>query len=144
MFPAYIKIKILVSSSLNSNFGISPPLLNLIFNYTILFLINTLINIIFLLNRNILKPSLLIIRFLVLILILPKSFFTLKVFTPQLEKYSTLLRFSAYISPLISIVQIIILLLKLNGLASPLIILINGRDTGIYILVLKSLINLVI
>ena len=63
---------------------------------------------------------------------------------PQFGKYYTLLRFSVYISPLVSIVQIIVLLLKLSGIASPLTILINGRDAGIYIPVLKSSIDLAI
>ena len=63
---------------------------------------------------------------------------------PQLGRYYTLLRFSIYISSFISIVQIIILLLKLSGLACPPTVLINSRVAGIYILVLKLLINLVI
>ena len=67
LFPAYIGIKISVLSSLGSDFGISPPLLNLTFNYTILFLIGALMIIIFLLNWNILRPSLLTTRFLFLI-----------------------------------------------------------------------------
>ena len=54
-----------------------------------------------------------------------------------------MLRFSICVSP-ISIAQIIILLLKLSGVAFPLAILINGRDASIYIPVLKSLINLAI
>ena len=42
------------------------------------------------------------------------------------------------------IVWIIILLLKLSGIASPLTILINNKDASVYTLALKSLINLVI
>ena len=63
---------------------------------------------------------------------------------PQFGKYYTLLRFSVYISLLVSIVQIIILLLNLSGVASPFTISINGRDANIYILVLKLLIDLAI
>ena len=63
---------------------------------------------------------------------------------PQFGRYCTLLKFSVYVSPLVSIAQIIVLLLKLSGVASPLTILIDGRDAGIYRLVLKSLINLAI
>ena len=64
-----------------------------------------LIIIIFLLNWNILRPFLVIIRFpsLIWILFLLKSFFTLKVFTLQLGKYCILLRFSVYISPFLFI-----------------------------------------
>ena len=63
---------------------------------------------------------------------------------PQFSKYYTLLKFSVYISPLVFIVQIIVLLLKPSDIASLLTILINGRDASTYILVLKSLINLAI
>ena len=55
-----------------------------------------------------------------------------------------MLKFSVYVSPLVSIVQIIILLPNLSGVASPLTVSINGRDTGIYVPVLKSSIDLVI
>jgi hypothetical protein len=84
-------------------------------------------------------------RFLSLIQILPlpKSFLTLKVLIPQFGRYYTLLKFSIYISP-ISIAQIIILLLKLSGIASPLTVLINGKVASIYIPVLKSSVNLAI
>ena len=63
---------------------------------------------------------------------------------PQLSRYYTLLRFSVYVFPFISIVQVIVLLLRLSGLAYLLAILINGRVANIYILVLKSLIDLAI
>ena len=63
---------------------------------------------------------------------------------PQFSKYCTLLKFSVYVSPLVFIVQIIIFLLKLSGVASLLTVSINGKDAGTYILVLKSLINLAI
>ena len=75
--------------------------------------------------------------------LLPKSFLALKVFTLQLEKYCTLLRFSVCVSP-ISITQIIILLLKPNGLACLPAVSSNGRDAGIYMPVLKSSIDLAI
>ena len=75
---------------------------------------------------------------------LPKSFLALKILIPQLGKYYTLLKFSIYISFFISIVQIIILLLKLSSLVYPPAILINSRVAGIYILVLKLLIDLAI
>ena len=75
---------------------------------------------------------------------LPKSFLALKILILQLGKYYTLLRFSVYIFSFISIVQIIILLLKLSGLACPPAVLINGRVAGVYILVLKLLIDLAI
>ena len=146
LFLAYIKIEISVLSSLGSDFVISPPLLNLTFkDHTILFLMGALIIIIFLSNWNILRPSLLTTRFLFLIwmLPLPKSFFTLKVFTLQLGRYCTLLRFSICVFP-VSVTQIIILLLKLSGLAYPPAVSSNGRDTGIYIPVLKLLMDLAI
>ena len=63
---------------------------------------------------------------------------------PQFSKYCTLLKFSVCVSPLVFITQIIVFLPKLSGVTSPLTILINGRDTGTYIPVLKSLINLAI
>jgi hypothetical protein len=63
---------------------------------------------------------------------------------PQFNKYYTLLKFGVYISPSISIVYIIILLLKLSGLASLFTILIISRVAGTYIPVLKLLIDLVI
>ena len=75
---------------------------------------------------------------------LPKSFLALKILMLQLGRYCTLLRFSVYVSPFVSIVQVIILLLKLSGLAYLLAILINSRVASVYILVLKSLIDLVI
>ena len=92
-----------------------------------------------------LRPSLLTIRFLSLIQIspLPKSFLAPKILMPQFGKYCTLLRFNVCVSP-ISVVQIIVLLLKPSGIASPLAVSINSRDTSIYILVLKSLIDLAI
>ena len=62
----------------------------------------------------------------------------------QFGKYYTLLKFSIYVSHLVSIVQIIIFLPNLSGVASPLTILINSRDTSIYIPVLKLLIDLAI
>ena len=71
------------------------------------------------------------------------SFLALKVFTLQLKRYYTLLKFSVCVSP-ISIIQIIILLLKLNSLACPPTISSDGRDTGIYIPVLKLSMDLVI
>ena len=74
---------------------------------------------------------------------LPKSFLALKVLILQFGRYYTLLRFSVYVSP-VSVVQIIVLLLKLSGLACPPTVSSDGRDAGIYIPVLKSLINLVI
>ena len=63
---------------------------------------------------------------------------------PQLGKYYTLLRFNIYVSPFISIVQIIILLLKLSNLACLPSISINSRVASIYIPVLKLLIHLAI
>ena len=107
LFLAYIEIKMLVSSSLGSGFIISPPLLNPTFgDYTILFLTGTLIIVIFLSNQNILRPFLLTARFpfLIWILPLPKSFLALKVFTLQLGRYYTLLKFSVYIFLFVSTV----------------------------------------
>ena len=54
-----------------------------------------------------------------------------------------MLRFNIYVPP-ISIAQIIILLLKLSGLAYPPTMSNNGRDASIYIPVLKLLMDLVI
>ena len=75
---------------------------------------------------------------------LPKSFLAPKILIPQLGKYCTLLRFSVYISPFVSIAQIIILLLKPGGLAYLPVISINGRVAGVYMPVLKSSMDLVI
>ena len=135
-----------VLSSSGSDFVISPPLLNLTFkDRTILFLMGASMIIIFLSNRNIPRPSLLTTRFLSLIRILPlpKSFFALKVFTLQLGRYCTLLKFSICVSP-ISIVQIIVLLPKPSGLACPPAVSSDGRDAGTYVPVLKSSMDLAI
>ena len=147
LFPACIKIEISVSSSSGSDFVISPPLLNLTFeDRTILFLTGALIIIIFLSNRNIPRPSLLTTRFPSPIRIspLPKSFLAPKVFTLQLGRYCTLLRFSVCVSPLVSVAQIIVLLPKPSGLACPPAVSSDGRDAGIYVPVLKSLMDLAI
>ena len=61
---------------------------------------------------------------------------------PQLGKYCTLLRFSVYISPFVSIAQIIILLPKPGSLAYLLAVLINNKVTGVYMPVLKSSMDL--
>jgi hypothetical protein len=75
---------------------------------------------------------------------LPKSFLALKILIPQFSKYCTLLRFSVYVSLLVSVAQISVLLPKPSGLASSLAVLIAGKDAGVYVPVLKSLINLAI
>jgi hypothetical protein len=75
---------------------------------------------------------------------LPKSFLALKILIPQFSKYYTLLRFSVYVFLLVFIAQISVLLLKLSGLASLLTMLIASKNTSIYMLTLKSLIDLVI
>ena len=74
---------------------------------------------------------------------LPRSFLVLKILMLQFGRYCTLLKFSIYVSP-ISIAQIIVLLPKPSGLAYPLTILINGKVAGVYIPVLKLLMDLVI
>jgi hypothetical protein len=100
----------------------------------------------FLSNLNILKPFWFIIRFLSLILMLPllKSFLALKILILQFNKYYILLRFTVYVSPLVFIAQISVLLLKPNNLAFLLAMLITGKDAGVYVPVVKSLINLAI
>jgi hypothetical protein len=75
---------------------------------------------------------------------LPKSFLALKILIPQFSKYYTLLRFSVYVFLLVFIAQISVLLSKLSGLASLLTMLIASKNTSIYMLTLKSLIDLVI
>ena len=55
-----------------------------------------------------------------------------------------MLRLSIYISPFIYIAQIFVFSLKLSGLACLLTVLINSRVAGVFILVLKSLIDLAI
>ena len=55
LFLAYTKIKILVLFFLGSDFIISPPLLDLTFNYTILFLTGTSIIIIFFIKLNLFR-----------------------------------------------------------------------------------------
>ena len=144
LFPACIEIEMSISFSSGGDFVISPPLSNLTFNHTILFLTGASIIIIFLSNRNMLKPSLLTTRFPSLIWIspLPKSFLTPKVFTLQLGRYCTLLRFSVYISPFVSVTQIIVLLPKPSGLACPPAVSSDGRDASTYVPVLKSSIDL--
>jgi len=77
-------------------------------------------------------------------LLLFKSFLALKILIPQFSRYYTLLKFNVYISLSIFIAQIIIFLLKLSGVVFLLAVLINNKDIGIYIPVLKLLINLVI
>jgi hypothetical protein len=101
--------------------------------------------IMFLLNWNIPRPSLLTIRFpfLIWISLLLKSFLALKVLMPQFGRYCTLLRFSVCVSP-VSVAQIIVLLPKPSGVASPLTVLIDGRVAGVYIPVLKSSVDLAI
>jgi hypothetical protein len=100
----------------------------------------------FLLNLNMLRPFWFIIRFssLILMSLLLKSFLALKILIPQFSKYYTLLRFSVYVSLLVFITQISVLLLKPNSLAFLLVMLIVNKNADIYILALKSLINLVI
>jgi hypothetical protein len=100
----------------------------------------------FLLNLNILRPFWFTTRFLSLILMLslPKSFLALKMLILQFSKYYTLLRFSVYVSLLVSVAQISILLPKPNSLASSLAVLITSKNTNIYILTLKSSIDSVI
>jgi hypothetical protein len=107
---------------------------------------DALIIIMFSLNLNMLRPSWLIIRFLSLILMLSlfKSFLASKILIPQFGKYYTLLRFSVYVFLLVFVAQISVLLPKPNGLASLLAVLIASKDAGVYMLVLKSLINLMI
>jgi hypothetical protein len=75
---------------------------------------------------------------------LPKSFLALKMLIPQFGKYYTLLRFSVYVSLSVSIAQISVLLPKPSGLAFPLAMLMAGKDAGVYMLTLKSLIDLAI
>jgi hypothetical protein len=105
-----------------------------------------LIIIMFLSNLNIPRPSRLTIRFLSLILILPlpKSFLTPKRLIPQFSKYYTLLRFSIYISPSVSITQISVLLPKPSGLASLLAVSIAGKNAGVYMPALRLSIDLTI
>ena len=107
---------------------------------------STLIIIMFLLNQNILRPSLLTTRFLSLIRISPlsKSFLALKILILQLSRYYILVRFSVYISSSISIAQIIIRFLQPSSFTSLLAILIKGRFASIYKPELRSLINLII
>jgi hypothetical protein len=92
------------------------------------------------------RPSQLTTRFSSLILMspLPKSFLAPKILIPQFGKYCTLLRFSVYVSLSVSVAQISVLLPKPSGLASPLAMSIAGKDAGVYMPALKSLINLVI
>ena len=75
---------------------------------------------------------------------MPKSFLVPKILIPQSGRYYTLLKFSVYISPFISVTQIIVLLPKPSGLACLLAVLINNRITSVYIPVLKLLMDLVI
>jgi hypothetical protein len=75
---------------------------------------------------------------------LPKSFLALKILIPQFSKYCTLLRFSVYVSSSVSVTQISVLLLKPSGLAFLLAMLIADKDADVYMLTLKSLINLAI
>jgi hypothetical protein len=77
-------------------------------------------------------------------LLLPKSFLVLKILISQFSKYYTLLRFSVYVSLLVFVTQISVLLPKPNSLASLLTVLITSKDTSVYMLILKSLINLAI
>jgi hypothetical protein len=100
----------------------------------------------FLSNLNILRPSWFIIRFssLILILPLPKSFLASKMLISQFSKYYTLLRFSIYVSLLISIAQISVLLLKPNSLASSLAVSITSKNASVYMPAVKSLIDLAI
>jgi hypothetical protein len=93
-----------------------------------------------------LRPFWLITRFLssILILLLLKSFLALKILIPQFGKYYTLLRFNVCVSLLVFITQISVLLPKPNDLASSLAVLIADKDAGVYMLALKSLIDLAI
>jgi hypothetical protein len=75
---------------------------------------------------------------------LPKSFLAPKILIPQFSKYCTLLRFSICVSLLVFIAQISVLLPKPSGLASLLAVSIADKDTSVYILALKSLIDLAI
>jgi uncharacterized membrane protein len=75
---------------------------------------------------------------------LPKSFLAPKMLIPQFDKYYTLLRFSVYVSPLVFVAQISVLLPKLNSLAFSLAVSIAGKDTSVYMLTLKLLIDLAI
>jgi hypothetical protein len=75
---------------------------------------------------------------------LPKSFLAPKMLISQFGKYCTLLRFSVYVSSLVFIAQISVLLPKLNSLAFLLAVSIAGKDTSVYVLALKLLIDLAI
>jgi hypothetical protein len=107
---------------------------------------DALIIIMFLLNLNMPRPSQFITRFSSLILMLPlfKSFLAPKILIPQFGKYYTLLRFSICVSLFVSVAQISVLLLKPNGLASPLAMLIASKDAGVYVPAVKSSIDLAI
>jgi hypothetical protein len=107
---------------------------------------DALIIIMFSSNLNMLRPSRLTTRFSSSILMspLPKSFLAPKILIPQFSKYCTLLRFSVCVSPSVSVAQISVLLPKPSGLASPLAVLMAGRDAGVYVPALKSSIDLAI
>jgi hypothetical protein len=75
---------------------------------------------------------------------LPKSFLAPKILISQFNKYCTLLRFSVCVSLLVSVAQISVLLSKPNSLASSLAVLIAGKDAGVYMPAVKSLIDLAI
>ena len=77
-------------------------------------------------------------------LLLLKSFLAPKILIPQFNKYYTLLRFSVYVSLSVFIAQISVLLSKPSDLAFLLAILITSKNTGVYMLTFKLLINLVI
>ena len=55
-----------------------------------------------------------------------------------------MLKFSVCVSPFVSITQIIVFLPKPDGLACPPAVLIDDRVAGVYVPVLKSLMDLVI
>jgi hypothetical protein len=81
---------------------------------------------------------------LILILSLFKSFLASKILILQFNKYYTLLRFSICVFLLVFVTQISVLLPKPNSLASLLAMSIASKDAGVYMLILKSLINLAI
>jgi hypothetical protein len=97
-------------------------------------------------NLNMPRPSRLTTRFLSLILMspLPKSFLAPKILIPQFSKYCTLLRFSVCVSLSVFVAQISVLLPKPNSLASSLAMSIAGKNAGVYVPALKSLIDLAI
>jgi hypothetical protein len=77
-------------------------------------------------------------------LFLSKSFLVLKILISQFSKYYTLLRFSVYVFLLVFIAQINVFFLKLNSLVFLLAVLIADKNTGVYMLALKLLIDLAI